>query len=129
MDKTLYVSYQYFKENPEHGIVVHLKNGDELFYQTMVSSYRPFHPKWGDSQPAAYINQSDIAKYEDLKSYITTKGIDLDITSPKLFLKLTEKYILPDVMRETINNDVERLMPSPNIQVLEPVRVSTKKMF
>ena len=101
MDKTLYVSYQYFKENPEHGIVVHLKNGDELFYQTMVSSYRPFHPKWGDSQPAAYINQSDIAKYEDLKSTYDSPTISILLGYTDEQTKHVRKtYILLNLLKD-----------------------------
>jgi hypothetical protein len=108
MDKTLYVSYQCFIENPDFGIVVTLNDGKELFYQVMTNSYKVSKPKWKDVQAVAFINQTDIVLHTPLSDYLTKNKIDLDIKDPQLFKKLTEQYVLDFNVQNTVEMDIER---------------------
>lgn len=105
MDKLLYVSYEYFKENPEHGLLVRLNDGKEYFYQTMVSVYKPIIPQWKDAEIIGLIKQSDIVEYVKLPDYIKEKKINLEINDIKLFILLTQNYTLTQKLKDKLNID------------------------
>ena len=106
MDKNLYVSYQCFKENPEYGIVVKMKDGQDYFYQVMADSYKIVRNKWQDNQLVASLNKNDVVCYQNLKEYIQEQSIDYQITDPELFLHLTKSYKLSPEFLEVVSEDI-----------------------
>lgn len=105
MDKLLYISLEYFKKNPEHGLLVRLNDGSEYFYQTMVNVYKPTIPKWKDSQMVGLIKQSDIVEYIKLPDYIKEKKINLGINDINLFIMLTKNYPLTQKLKDRLNGE------------------------
>lgn len=107
MNKSLYLSYECFKENSEYGIIVTLKNGMELFYQFMSDSHKVLRHKWQDTQLVSKIYKEDVVSHISLAKYLECKQIKYSINDPSLFLLLTKNYSLPEIMLLKVNQDIK----------------------
>lgn len=111
MDKTLYISYAVFKEDPSKSILVKLKNGNCFFYQFMCDSSKRLDSRLSDLQAVTIINTKDILGYEHISPSATVAE----------FRRLTQDYVLSDEIEEKLEKDTQKEILMTNVQKIKNI--------